>query len=173
VNFSSSGPATSPAIAISHLNQLAGTRIAEVPYRGSAPAATAVMAGEVQGSFVFYLSAKQAADEGRVRVLAVAGAKRLDAWPDAPTMEEQGYKGFDYTAFVGIAAPKGTPPQIVARLNQALNEAIRAPAVRQRLDPLGLSVPAGPNTPEAFTAFMKEETARQATLAKLTGHSNN
>jgi len=168
VSFGTSGPATSPAIAVSQLNALAKTTIADVPYRGSAQAAAAVLTGEVQGAFVFYSSAKSLADSGKVRALAIASPERIASWPDIPTMSELGFAGFDHRGFVGLAAPAHTPAPIIAFLNKALNDAIHSDAFRARMAPLGMSAPSE-NTPESFAAFMRTENARQGELAKLSG----
>jgi tripartite-type tricarboxylate transporter receptor subunit TctC len=168
VSFGTSGPATSPAIAVSQLNALAKTSIADVPYRGTAQAAAAVLTGEVQGAFVFYSSAKALADAGKVRALAIASPQRIASWPDIPTMSELGFAGFDHRGFVGLAAPARTPAAIIATLNKALNDAIHSSVFRERMELLGMSIPTD-NTPETFTAFMRRENVRQAELAKLSG----
>jgi tripartite-type tricarboxylate transporter receptor subunit TctC len=168
VSFGTSGPATSPAIAVSQLNALAKTSIADVPYRGTAQAAAAVLTGEVQGAFVFYSSAKALADAGKVRALAIASPQRIAGWPDIPTMSELGYSGFDHRGFVGLAAPARTPAAIIATLNKALNDAIHSSVFRERMELLGMSIPTD-NTPETFAAFMRRENVRQAALAKLSG----
>jgi tripartite-type tricarboxylate transporter receptor subunit TctC len=171
ISFGTSGPATSPAIAVTQLNALAKTSIAQVPYRGSGPAAAAVVTGEVQGAFVFYSNARPLHEGGKVRAIAVASPKRMENWPEIPTMAELGFPGFDHKGFVGLAAPGKTPAPVLAFLNKHLNEAIASPAFRQRLGPLGMTVPApADNTPEKFAGFMRQEIARQAELAKLSGH---
>ena len=170
VSFGTSGPATSPAIAVTQLNNLAKTSIVEVPYRGSAPAAAGVAADEVQGGFAFYANARSLSDSGRVRALAVTSPKRLANWPEIPTMEELGYPGFYHAGFVGLAAPAKTPASVIAFLNKQLNEAIHSESFKKRIEPLGMTVPEV-NTPETFSAFMQREIARQAELAKLTGHA--
>jgi tripartite-type tricarboxylate transporter receptor subunit TctC len=171
ISFGTSGPATSPAIALTQLNHTAGTKIVDVPYRGSGEAATAVVTGAVQATFTFYTAAKPLADGGKVRPLAIAGAQRIPAWPDVPTMQELGYPNFNHSGFVGLAGPAKMPAQVVAFLNNALNEAIHADAFKTRMVALGMTIPdAKTNTPESFAAFMRAETARQAELAKLTGH---
>ncbi len=170
VSFGTSGPATSPAIAVTQLNALAKTNIVQVPYRGSAPAATAVATGEVQGAFVFYANARQLHDAGKVRAIAVATPERVASWPDIPTMSEAGFAGFDHRAFVGMAAPRKTPAPVIAFLNKHLNEAINTELFRKRMEPLGMTVPTN-NTPENFAAFMRGEIAKQAELAKLSGHA--
>jgi tripartite-type tricarboxylate transporter receptor subunit TctC len=170
INFATSGPATSPAIAVSQLNAIAGTKIVDVAYRGTGPAAAAVMAGEVQGAFVFYGSAKPLVDGGKVRALAIASSNPVKGLENVPTMADQGFKGFEHTAFVGLAGPPNLPLPIVERLNKAVNEAVHSASFRASIEPLGMVAPAGPNTPETFTDFMRKETERQAELAKLTGH---
>jgi tripartite-type tricarboxylate transporter receptor subunit TctC len=170
VSFASSGPATSPAISITQLNSLAGTKIVDVPYRGTGPAAAAVVTGEVQGAFVFYSNARPLHEDGKVRALAVASPQRMASWPEIPTMAELGFPGFDHRGFVGLAAPAKTPATIVSLLNKHLNDAINSASFRRRVEPMGVTIPAD-NTPEKFAEFMRRELARQAELAKLSGHS--
>jgi tripartite-type tricarboxylate transporter receptor subunit TctC len=171
VSFGTSGPATSPAIALTQINAAAGTKIVDVPYRGSGEAAGAVVTGAVQATFTFYTAAKPLVEGGKVRALAVAGPKRIPAWPDVPTMQELGFANFNHSGFVGLAGPAKLPPEVVTFLNKALNEAIHADAFKTRMEALGMTIPeAKTNTPETFLAFMRTETARQAELAKLTGH---
>ena len=168
-NLSTTGPASSPAIAVAQLNSLAGTAIVPVPYNGSGPAATAVVSGEVLGGFVFYPSAAGFVDGGQMRVLAVAGAHRLPNLPNVPTMEELGFKNFRHDAFVGISAPRDTPKSAIAILNKALNESLRLPSLQERLAKFGMAVAAPPNTPQAYGQFMADQVAYQGELAKLPG----
>jgi len=170
-NFATSGVATTPAIAVTQLNALAGTSFQEVPYKGTGPATSAVVTGDVQASFVFYPSAKGLIDGGQLRVLAVTSQQRMKNLPGVPTMEELGFKGFRHTGFVGLSAPKGTPPEVIAKLNKALNEALQSPAVRERLEPLGMMIPPAPNSGDAYGTYMAQEAAYQGELAKLTGHA--
>jgi tripartite-type tricarboxylate transporter receptor subunit TctC len=170
ISFGTSGPATSPAIAVTQLNARAGTKIVDVPYRGSAPAAAAVVSGEVQAAFVFYSNARPLHEDGKVRAIAVASAKRIANWTEIPTMAEQGFPGVDHSGFVGLAAPLKTPAPIIAFLNKHLNDAINSASFRKRVEPLGMTVPAN-NTPETFADFMRREISRQAELAKLSGHT--
>jgi tripartite-type tricarboxylate transporter receptor subunit TctC len=170
ISFGTSGPATSPAIGVTQINALANTSIVGVPYRGSGAAAVGVATGEVQGAFVFYSNAKPLSDDGKVRALAVASPQRLANWPEIPTMAELGFPGVDHRGFVGLAAPGRTPASIVAFLNKHLNDAIKSAAFRARMEPLGMTIPAD-NTPEHFAEFMRRENAKQAELARLSGHS--
>ena len=114
ISFGTSGPATSPAIALTQLNSLAKTAIVGVPYRGSGEAARNVAAGGIDGTFAYYSQAKPLSDDGKLRALAVASPHRIAAWPDVPTMEELGYPNFDHRGFVGLAAPAKTPTPIIA-----------------------------------------------------------
>jgi tripartite-type tricarboxylate transporter receptor subunit TctC len=170
LSFGTSGPASSPVIALTQLNAAAGTKIQDVPYRGSGQAASSVVTGAIQGTFTFYSSAKPLVDGGQARALAVAGAERLAGWPDVPTMGELGFPGFDHRGFVGLAAPAKTPPQIIALLNKQLNEAINSETFKTRMEALGMTIPKD-NTPENFAEFMRRERDRQAQLAKLSGHA--
>ena len=169
INFGTSGPASSPAIALSQLNRLSGAKIVGVPYRGSGEAARNVAGSSIQGVFAFYSQAKPLVDDGKVRALAVASPTRLPAWPDVPTMEELGYKGFDHRGFVGLAAPAKTPKSVIAYLNKHLNDVIHTETFKKRMAELGMTVP-DDNTPEKFDAFMRSETATQAEFAKQSGH---
>ena len=169
ISLGTSGPATSPAMALTQLNSLSKTEIVGVPYRGSGEAARNVAAGAIDGTFAFYSQAKPLADDGKLRALAVASPQRIATWPEVPTMQELGYPNFDYRGFVGLAAPAKTPAPIVAFLNKHLNEVVQSEAFRQRMEALGMTVPAD-NTPEKLAEFMRRETTRQGELAKLSGH---
>lgn len=169
LNFSTSGPATTPAIAVSQLNALEGTNIVQVGYRGTGPAAAAVLAGEVQGSWIWYPAARPLIEDGKVRPLVVASPKRFPSQPNVPTMAELGYKNFEHSAFVGLAAPKNTPPDVIAFLNRHLNETIQTEEFRKLIEPLGMTSPEGVNTPDTYTKYMAEQTAFQDGLSKLTG----
>jgi tripartite-type tricarboxylate transporter receptor subunit TctC len=168
ISFGTSGPATSPAMALAQLNALGKTEIAGVPYRGSGEAARNVSGSAVQGAFAFYAQAKPLADDGKVRALAVASAQRIPSWPEVPTMAELGFPNFDYTGFVGLAAPAQTPAPIIVYLNKQLNDVVQSQEFRSRMEALGMTVPAD-NTPERLADTMRRETARQGALAALTG----
>src|SRR5262249_62400680 len=140
---------------------------------GSGEAASAVAIGAVQASFTFFTAAKPLVDAGKVRALAIAGKDRIAAWADVPTMQELGYANFNHSGFVGLAGPPKLPPQIVAFLNKALNDAIHADAFKERMEALGMTIPAAAtNTPENFAAFMRSEYARQGELARLLAGTN-
>jgi tripartite-type tricarboxylate transporter receptor subunit TctC len=168
ISFGTSGPATSPAMALAQLNDLAKTAIAGVPFNGSGEAARNVSPSGVQGGFAFYAQAKPLADSGKVRALAIASPQRIATWPEVPTMQELGFANFDYRGFVGLAAPAKTPAPIIGYLNKALNAVVQSDDFRSRMAALGMTVPAD-NTPEALADYLRRETKRQGELAALTG----
>ena len=170
LSFGTSGPATSPAMALAQLNALGKTEIAGVPYRGSGEAARNVSGGGVQGAFAFYAQAKPLADANEVRALAIATPQRIATWSEVPTMQELGFPNFDYRGFVGLAAPLKTPVAIVAYLNKQLNAVVQSPEFRNRMAALGMTVPAeADNTPAYLADYMRRESAHQSELAALTG----
>lgn len=132
-NIATTGPATSPAIALTQLNAAAGTKMAAIAYQGSGPAAAAVASGQVDAGFVWLPSIAGMIEGGKVRILAVATAQRVSALPNVPTLTELGYGKFDHSAFVGLLAPRGTPQPVIQTLNKALNEAVAAPAFAEKL----------------------------------------
>jgi tripartite-type tricarboxylate transporter receptor subunit TctC len=169
ISFGTSGPASSPAMAVAQLNKAAGTSIVPVPYRGSGEAARAVVTGAIQGVFTFYSQAKPLVDDGKLRALAVAAPQRIAGWPDVPTFAELGYK-IDFRGFVGLSAPAKTPRPIIEFLNKKLNEVVQSDLFKQRMGELGMSVPPeAENTPEKYDAYMRAEIVKQGEIAKLTG----
>src|SRR6202050_4093501 len=143
ISFGTSGPATSPAMALAQLNALAKTEIVGVPYAGSGEAARNVSPSGVQGAFAFYAQAKPLADGGKVRTLAIARPQRIATWSEVPTMQELGFPDFDYSGFAALAAPAKTPEPVIAYLNKALNDVVQSQEFRSRMAALGMAVPKG------------------------------
>jgi tripartite-type tricarboxylate transporter receptor subunit TctC len=170
LNLATTGPATSPAVAVTQLNSLAGIDSVSVPYNGSGPAAAAVAGAQVQAGFVWLPSVAGMVSAGQVRLLAIAMPKRLATLPDLPTFEELGLKNFEHSAFVGLLAPKDTPKAAIATLNNALNASLAgSPTLAKKLEPFGMTLPAQPNTPDAFHDYIVKQTAYQGELAKMAG----
>jgi tripartite-type tricarboxylate transporter receptor subunit TctC len=167
LSFGSSGPGTSSAIAISQLKAMAGIDIVDVPYRGVVQAVVAVVGNEIQASFPFLANAKPLVEEGKLRMLATAGPKRIPSMPNVPTMIESGFPGFQHEGFVGLAAPAGTPQAIVDMLNREINAIAREDSFVKRFAPSGLQPPPAKNSPADVAAFMSQQVAMQAELAKL------
>ena len=165
VSFGTSGPASSPAMALAQLNLAAKTDIVAVPYRGSGDAAREVAGGAIQGVFAFLSQAKPLVDDGKVRALAIAAPARVSTWPDVPTFNELGYK-VDFRGFVGLSAPVKTPKPIIEYLNKQLNAVVQSDVFKSRVGALGMTVPAD-NTPAKYDAFIRQEIVRQGEIAKL------
>jgi tripartite-type tricarboxylate transporter receptor subunit TctC len=168
ISFGTSGPATSPAMALAQLNDLGKTAIAGVPYAGSGEAARNVSPSGVQGAFAFYAQAKPLADGGKVRALAIAMPQRIATWSEVPAMQELGFPNFDYRGFVGLAAPAHTPAPVIAYLNKALNDVVQSAEFKSRMEALGMTVPAT-NTPDYLADYMRRELKHQKELAALSG----
>lgn len=158
LNYGSPSAGTAPHLAVERLMQLTGIEMVHVPYRGSPQVIAALLAGDVQ-FFVGGLSAgKAAAEAGRLRMLAVATEARLPALPEVPTAIEAGVPGYTAANWWGLAAPRGTPAAAIAALHAAARDAVRAPAVTQRLSAIGIT-PGADATPEGFAASLREEAA--------------
>jgi tripartite-type tricarboxylate transporter receptor subunit TctC len=137
MNYGSGGSGTMPHLGAERFKQVTGVGMMHIPYRGSAPANTAVLAGEVPVHFDIEFSAQALLKAGRVRSLGVTALKRSPAFPDVPTLDEQGIKGFELYSWFGIVTRTGTPDAVVNRLNQALNQVMETPDFKQRLAALG------------------------------------
>jgi tripartite-type tricarboxylate transporter receptor subunit TctC len=134
---------------------MAGVDIVHVPYKGSAPSATAIMAGEVQMGIFSGNSVLPHIAAGRLRALGVSTPKRSVALPDLPTITQSGVPGYEVVQWSGTYAPAGTPRDIVAKLNRQINEVLKMPDVKERFARIGVE-PAG-STPQEFAAFTAAE----------------
>ena len=138
------------------LEQMAGIKLANVPYKGGAQAVAAVLGGELQLAFAATNTA--GGMRNRLKLLAVTSTKRDPVVPEVPTMEEAGLKGYEATFWFGIAAPAGTPAPIVQRLNAVLRDALTDPEIVKTMQRHGLN--AEPSTPEAFRARARADYAK-------------
>jgi tripartite-type tricarboxylate transporter receptor subunit TctC len=160
----SQGYGTGPHLLIELLKLETGANIVHVPYRGTAPGLNALVAGEIQMFFDTSLTILPHIQSGKARALAVTTPKRHKSMPDLPTMAEAGYPKIQSTFWLGVAAPGGTPPDIVNKLNAALRESLEPPETRARLANLGADVEIG--TPAEFTKMLAEELALWTGVAK-------
>jgi len=167
LNYSSAGQGTTQHLAGELFKLRTGTNIVHVPYKGSAPSLTALIAGEVQLSFVNPVAAGPHVKSGRLRALAVAGAKRTALLPDVPTMKEAGVAGVEVPLWYGLLAPKATPRDVVHTLAAAVAKAAHSAEMRDQLARDGAE-PVG-NTPEDFDRQLREEVARWAEVVKVSG----
>ncbi len=147
--------------------QAAGIEMIDVPYKGGGPAAGALLAGEIDMMFEQTYAALPSIEAGKTRALAVTSEKRLPSLPDVPTMAELGYPQVTLSNWLGLIAPKGTPPAVVRKLNEAYNKALTTPELRDKIVGPGNEI--GGGTPEAFAAFIESENKRWTTLVKAAG----
>ncbi|MBI3374613.1 MAG: tripartite tricarboxylate transporter substrate binding protein [Betaproteobacteria bacterium] len=160
LNFSSAGSGTTQHLSGELLKLRSGTDIVHVPYKGTAPSLTALIAGEVDFTFANIPSILQHVKSGRLRPLATTGVRRSEFVPELPTMKESGVSGVEVTVWYGVLAPAATPREIVNLLAAAIVNATRAPDIRTRLVEQGAE-PVG-NTPDEFGKLLREEVARWA-----------
>ena len=154
-NYSSPGAGTKSHLTGEQLKLMTGIDMAHVPYRGAGPAALALLEDSVQVGSVALAAAESLIADGRLKALAVTGATRWFSLPEVPTMIESGFPGFVSDTFNALFAPAGTPPEIVARLVQESQAAMRAPEARQQALKAGFEIVAG--TPEQLAARMAIE----------------
>ena len=165
VNWGSSGNGSSLHIGLALFQAATGVNVTHVPYKGSAPAITDVMAGQIQLMHTTTVSAEAQIKSGRVRVIGVASPKRIALLPDVPTLAESGIKDAEAIVWFGMSAPAKTPRPNIDKLNLEANRILGLPDVKKRLDELGLEIQGG--TPEQFSAFIKKETERLNKLIKM------
>jgi len=167
IAYGSAGNGTAGHLAMELIKSTAGIDLVHVPYRGSPPLLADLVSGQVSVGFDNVLSSAPLIAAGRLRALAVSGARRAPALPDVPTLAESGLPGFDVTVWQGLLAPAGTPAPIVARLNTEIVAALRSPDLRARLDQLG--VEAIGSSPEEFARFLNAELARWGEAVRRSG----
>ncbi len=167
LNFASSGSGTSIHMAGELFKQEAKIDVTHIPYKGSSPATTDLIGGQVQYMFDNMPSAWPHVEAGKLRALAVTTAERSKTAPDLPTMKESGFPNFDVSSWFGVIAPKGTPEDVVNKLNKTIRDALAKPEVQSRLQDLG-AIPAN-TSPAEFGAFIKSEVDSWAKVVKASG----
>jgi tripartite-type tricarboxylate transporter receptor subunit TctC len=158
VHYPSPGFGTQPHLVGEMFKSMTGLDIVHVPYRGSAPAVTDLLAGQMQIYFDNFANVLQHVESGKLRAIAVTGDARNPQLPDVATMRESGFGEIQATYWNGLLAPAGTPAAIVTRLNAAVNQALAVPEVHAALKKLGSDPKTG--TAQAFAAFIAEEVQR-------------
>jgi tripartite-type tricarboxylate transporter receptor subunit TctC len=165
--YGSSGYGSSPHLSAELLKSMAGVDIVHVPYKGSAPAILDLRSGKIHMFFDNAPSILPQVQGGAVRAIATTGPKRTRALPEVPTMEEQGFKGFVISPWWGVLAPAKTPPSVVTRLNQAMNQALANREVVRKFQDADLDIWGG--TQEQLAAMIRSETARWGKLVRERG----
>jgi tripartite-type tricarboxylate transporter receptor subunit TctC len=167
VTFASPGNGTVSHLAGELLQRAAGVKLTHVPYKGASQALTDTLGGQVQSFMSSVPSALSQIKAGRLRAIAVTSAKRSSELPNAPTIAESGYRGFEANTWYGLLVPAGTPPAIVARLNAEVNRALATPELRHRLAAEGGEALGG--SPEQFASFLKAEHAKWGRVVRESG----
>ncbi len=168
--FGSLGPGSPHEIGFLWFKALSKMDALVVPYKGIAPALQDVVAGQVKGMFVGVSVADGYIQQGTLHALGVTSPKRLPSAPDVPTIAEQGYPDYDFVTFYGLAAPKGTPPEIVDRLNKEINRIFEMPEVRAQFEKTGAGIVGG--TPQEFGNFLAANYAKFKKIMPLTAEKS-
>ncbi len=166
LNYGTAGEGSAAHLTTELFQGATGVSMVHVPYKGAGPALTDLLAGNIQMLFIF--SAQQVgthAAAGRLRPIAVTSPQRMVSLPDLPTLQELGLEGFEASSWSGIMAPKGTPRELVLRINQQINAATKD--MTKQLGDLGAY--AVHSTPEQFAAYVKSEIAKWAVIVKRAG----
>ena len=158
LNYGSGGNGSAANLATEYLKVQTNISLLHIPYRGTAPAVTDLLGGQIQVLFTGAPAVIGQIKSGQLRALGVSSPQRLDSLPDVPTVAESGYKNFEADQWYGVVAPKGIPPEIVAKLNAQINRALQSPELKNRLNNEGAV--ATPSTPEVFGKLIQTEIAR-------------
>ena len=158
LNYGSGGNGSAANLATEYFKLQTGTSIVHIPYRGTAPAVTDLIGGQIQVLFTGAPAVIGQIKNGQLRALAVSSPQRVDALPDLPTVAELGYKGFEADQWYGVVAPAGTPHDVVLKLNAQINRSLDSVDLKSRLTNEGAI--ATPTTPEAFGQLIMREITR-------------
>jgi len=167
LNYGSAGNGSAGHLAMEYLRQVTQIELTHVPYKGTGPMTTDLLAGQTQATFTGALPLMPFIKEGKLRALAVGSAKRIPSLPEVPTVAESGYPGFETSQWYGILAPAKTPDAIVEKLSTEINRILKLPEVVDRLGSDG-SVPRAMSPPE-FAAFIAGEMKRWAVVVRTAG----
>jgi tripartite-type tricarboxylate transporter receptor subunit TctC len=167
VSYASSGPGSSLHMAAELFMNMSGTKMQHIPYKGSSAAHPDLMAGRTTMIFDTVSAIRQHVESGAVRGLAVTTVERSAAVPGLPTISEAALKGYDASTWGGILAPAGTPKDVVAKLNVAINAALKMDDVKERLTKAGIQIQGG--TPEQFAAVIQREVDKWGKVVKEAG----
>jgi len=167
LNYASSGVGSMSALCAELFKSMSGTKVVHVPYKGTAPALTEVVGGQVDMMFADLALILRHANAGKLKVIAVTGAKRAPAAPLVSTINESGLKGYIIEPWFGVVAPAGVPSDIIAKLNGAITGSLRSPDVVQRLDALGYEAIGGSGVD--FAKTLQADTGKYAGIVQRAG----
>lgn len=164
LTVASAGTGTTNHFAIELLGSMTSTKLLHVPYKGSGPALSELLGGQVNAMVDQLTSSMGFIRDGKLKVIAVTAAKRISSLPNVPTLDESGVPGYEASTYLGILAPAGTPRPVIARLNAALHKVMATPAVQERFRSLGTDP--GASTPEQFAKLIGDELNKWRSVAK-------
>ena len=164
VSYGSPGSGSTPHLAVETFARAAGISLTHVPYKGGAPAITDVLGGQLPMVAVNAVEVLPHVKAGKLRVLATLSAERVATLPDAPTIAESGFPGFEASVWHAFIAPKGTPPAVVERLKAEIHKALADAEVKERLS--GLGAVASPTTPQELATLVRTEHERYGKLIR-------
>ena len=167
IRFGSGGAGSSGHLACELIRSMTGADLTHIPYKGAAPAVTALLGNEVQMYVSNLVNAVPQIQAGRVRALAVTGLQRSPMLPGVPTLDETVAKGYEFVEFHGMAMPRGIPSAIIARLNHEIDKALGSAELRVRFSAQGAE--ASPSTPQAFGRLVLAEQAKYAKIVRAIG----
>ena len=164
INYASNGPGSSSHLAVELFDMMAGVKLTHIPYKGLAPALTDLLSGEISVMFSSAVAALPQVKSGRLRAIAMTGAKRSAAIPNVPTVAESGVPGYETGSWYGVVVPAGTPRAAIDRLSREIQTIVKSPDFTAKLNEEAV-IPVG-STPEAFDKHIRNELARWAKVIK-------
>lgn len=167
IAYGSGGVGSSAHLAVAMFQEMAKVKFLHVPYKGAGPALTDTIGGQVQFMIATMPAAIVHVKSGKLKAIAVSGAKRSQALPDVPAIAQSGLPGYDYATWYGILAPAGLPKAVSSRLMQATHKAVNSPDLSGRLAQSGMEPET--NTPEQFSALIKSDIAKWNKIIRATG----
>jgi tripartite-type tricarboxylate transporter receptor subunit TctC len=165
--YASAGVGSAAHLAMALLEYAAGVKFNHVPFKGGGPSMIATAAGEVDFSMPAFPTSVPHIKAGRLRIIAVTGAKREPTMPDVPTVAESGVPGYEFSIWFAMFAPAGTPKPIITRLNQIIVKSLATPEMREQLAKVGVN--AASSTPEQLGQHLRSEVAKWAKIVKAAG----
>jgi tripartite-type tricarboxylate transporter receptor subunit TctC len=164
LNYGSTGSGSSNHLSMELFMRMTGTKMAHIPYKGSAPAVTAMLGGEIDALFDNVPNVLQHIKAGKMKVIAVSGAQRSVLLPEVPTVGESGVPGYEVNVWFGMQLPAGTPKAIVEKLNRDIVQLLKEPDVVQRFRNQGVEVVA--STPAEFSQLVQKEVVKWTQLIR-------
>ncbi len=167
IKYSTPGTGSTNHLAGALLESMAGIKLVHVPYKGSGPALTGMLGGEVQLIITGIATVLPHAKTGKAKIIAVCGEKRLPSWPDIPAVGEAGLPGYEGGTWFGVVTSAGTPRAVVGKLNREIVASLQSPDLKERFTAIGFEI--FTSTPDEFSRFIQTDMARTAKVIRSAG----